>query len=43
VNWYNNHRLHGSLDYLTLIEYKEQKRLESERAESKNSYEIVAI
>lgn len=23
VNWYNNHRLHGSLDYLTPMEYKE--------------------
>lgn len=22
VNWYNNHRLHGSLDYLTLMEYR---------------------
>lgn len=22
VNWYNNHRIHGSLDYLTPVEYK---------------------
>lgn len=22
VNWYNNHRIHGSLDYMTPIEYK---------------------
>lgn len=27
VNWYNNHRLHGSLDYLTPMEYKEKKKL----------------
>lgn len=25
VNWYNNHRLHGSLDYLTPMEYKEKQ------------------
>lgn len=42
VNWYNNHRLHGSLDYLTPMEYKEQKRLELEHVESKNTYEFVA-
>ena len=24
VNWYNNHRLHGSLNYLTPIEYKRE-------------------
>lgn len=28
VNWYNNHRLHGSLDYLTPMEYKEKWKLE---------------
>ena len=28
VNWYNNHRIHGSLDYLTPIEYR---RLLSEK------------
>nr|WP_108076513.1 IS3 family transposase [Halanaerobium congolense] len=22
VNWHNNHRIHGSLDYLTPIEYR---------------------
>jgi transposase InsO family protein len=22
VNWYNNHRIHGSLDYLTPVEYR---------------------
>lgn len=22
VNWYNNHRIHGSLDYMTPVEYK---------------------
>ena len=29
VNWYNNHRIHSSLVYLTLIEYRENtlKRL----------------
>ncbi|MBV1822355.1 IS3 family transposase, partial [Anaerosalibacter bizertensis] len=25
INWYNNHRIHGSLDYLTPKEYKERK------------------
>ena len=25
VNWYNNHRIHGSLDYLTPIEYKKKR------------------
>jgi putative transposase len=25
VNWYNNHRLHGSLNYLTPMEYKENQ------------------
>ncbi|SHH27154.1 Integrase core domain-containing protein [Tepidibacter thalassicus DSM 15285] len=25
INWYNNHRLHGSLDYLTPMEYKEKR------------------
>ena len=25
INWYNNHRLHGSLDYLTPMEYKEKQ------------------
>ena len=24
VNWYNNHRIHGSLDYLTPTEFKEK-------------------
>ena len=24
VNWYNNHRIHGTLNYLTPIEYKEK-------------------
>ena len=28
INWYNNHRLHGSLNYLTPMEYKEKMRLE---------------
>lgn len=23
INWYNNHRLHGSLGYLTPTEYRE--------------------
>ena len=22
VNWYNNHRIHGSLNYMTPVEYK---------------------
>ncbi|MGB4480692.1 MAG: IS3 family transposase, partial [Caldicoprobacterales bacterium] len=30
INWYNNHRLHGSLNYLTPMEYKE-KASESNR------------
>lgn len=25
INWYNNHRIHGSLDYLTPKEYRERK------------------
>lgn len=25
VNWYNNHRSHSSLDYMTPVEYKEKK------------------
>jgi transposase InsO family protein len=25
INWYNNHRLHGSLDYQTPMEYKEKQ------------------
>ncbi len=25
INWYNNHRLHDSLDYLTPREYKERQ------------------
>jgi transposase InsO family protein len=25
INWYNNHRIHGALDYLTPKEYKERK------------------
>ncbi len=25
INWYNNHRLHGALDYLTPREYKERQ------------------
>ena len=40
-NWYNNHRLHGSLDYLTPMEYKEKRKLELEDSEGKNSYEFV--
>lgn len=28
VNWYNNHRIHGGLDYLTPVEYKQAKELE---------------
>ncbi|WP_408608430.1 IS3 family transposase [Caminicella sporogenes] len=22
VNWYNNHRIHGALNYLTPVEYR---------------------
>jgi transposase InsO family protein len=29
ANWYNNHRLHGSLGYLTPMEYKEKMGLEA--------------
>ncbi|MGL5069195.1 MAG: IS3 family transposase, partial [Sarcina sp.] len=25
VNWYNNFRIHGSLNYMTPIEYKAKK------------------
>lgn len=28
INCYNNNRLHGSLDYMTPMEYKEKKKLE---------------
>ena len=30
INWYNNHRLHGSLNYLTPMEYKEKESRASE-------------
>ncbi len=39
-NWYNNHSLHGSSDYLTPIEYKEKRKLGLGDSESKNSYEF---
>ena len=42
VNWYNNHRLHGSLDYLTPMEYKE-KKLEVQYFGGKIPYEFVTI
>ena len=30
INWYNNHRLHGLLNYLTPMEYKEKESRASE-------------
>lgn len=42
INWYNNYRIHGSLDYLTPIEYKNKKRLESKCAEDKGSNGFIA-
>lgn len=42
INWYNNHRIHGSLDYLTPVEYKNKKRLESESKDNIGSNEFVA-
>lgn len=36
VNWYNNIRLHGSLDYLTPREYKEAKEKEKEKEKTRN-------
>jgi putative transposase len=35
INWYNNHRLHGSLNYLTPMEYK-GKEEQSNRFQDKN-------
>jgi len=40
VNWYNNHRIHGSLNYMSPIEYK--KGLESGYVENKGMNEFVA-
>ncbi len=42
INWYNNHRLHGSLDYLTPMEYKE-KQLSFEESKHKFSCEFAMI
>ncbi len=42
INWYNNHRLHGSLDYLTPREYKE-KQLVLKNFENRISCEFASI
>ena len=42
INWYNNHRLHGSLDYQTPMEYKE-KQLSLNGSNDKISCEFASV
>jgi putative transposase len=42
INWYNNHRLHGSLGYLTPMEYKE-KQLSLNGSKDKISCEFASV
>lgn len=42
INWYNNHRIHGSLNYLTPIDYKNRSSLELKNAEVTEANEFVA-
>src|SRR5690554_6493023 len=42
INWYNNHRIHSSLKYLTPIEYKNRSSLELKNAKVTEVNEFVA-